>query len=375
MKISKSKLTTLLLICITAFVLLQPVSVNAATWYKNNNGWWLERDNGSYPANCWEKVDNKWYYFDEKGYMKTDWLFYNNYWYYFGKDGAMKTGWQVVNSIYYYFQDNGRMTTDSIVDKIYYVDENGRWDRNHIAGEWIRSGNQWWYCHLDGSYTTNNWEKIAGKWYYFDKKGYMLTGWICPNNVWYYLESNGAMATEKWVGNYYLTTSGVMATNQWIDDRYYVDSTGKWNPNTYRIDLGNGDYTNTTGVFKSDFEDEVIRLVNEYRISNGLNPLEKEENLSKQADIRSCEIVYSFSHTRPNGESCFSLIKDSGYKRSGENIAAGHLSPQQVFDAWKNSPGHNANMLKPEFTLIGVSCFYSSDSTYLHYWVQYFGDK
>ena len=37
--------------------------------------------------------------------------------------------------------------------------------------------------------------KPKGKWYLFDKNGYMLTGWQKVKDIWYYLNENGSMAT------------------------------------------------------------------------------------------------------------------------------------------------------------------------------------
>ena len=45
------------------------------------------------------------------------------------------------------------------------------------AGNWIESAGRWWYKHADGSYTTNGWEQIKDKWYYFDQAGWMQTAW------------------------------------------------------------------------------------------------------------------------------------------------------------------------------------------------------
>ena len=39
-------------------------------------------------------------------------------------------------------------------------------------------------------------------------------------------------------------------------------------------------------------------------------------------------------------------IRDRSYTRSGENIAYGQSTPQQVVNAWMNSSGHRANILK-----------------------------
>ena len=84
------------------------------------------------------------------------------------------------------------------------------------GGQWIQAADgRWWYQHADGSYTTNGWELINGKWYYFDAQGWMLTGWIQLNGNWYYLDSSGAMVTgwQKINGIwYYFSSQGVMQT-------------------------------------------------------------------------------------------------------------------------------------------------------------------
>lgn len=55
-------------------------------WKKDTKGYWYEIEDGSYTANSWKKIENKWYYFDSNGYMKTNsWIWK----YYVGKDGAM----------------------------------------------------------------------------------------------------------------------------------------------------------------------------------------------------------------------------------------------------------------------------------------------
>ena len=100
-----------------------------------------------------------------------------------------------------------------------------------VSGKWIKDSKGWWYRHSDGSYTTNDWEYIAGEWYYFNKQGYMQTGWISVGGKWYYLNSSGAMQTG-WISvggkRYYLNSSGAMQTG-WVSvggKWYYLNSSG-----------------------------------------------------------------------------------------------------------------------------------------------------
>ena len=69
-------------------------------------------------------------------------------------------------------------------------------------------------------------------------------------------------------------------------------------------------------------------------------------------------------------------IRDCGYGYNtwlGENIAAGFSTAQSVFDAWRNSPGHNANMLGANYTAIGIGRSYLAGSPYGWYWTTDFG--
>lgn len=64
---------------------------------------------------------------------------------------------------------------------------------------WEHGKNGWWYRYADGTYAVG-WAFLpwsGGKnWFYFDKNGWMLTGWIYSNSYWYYCEpSTGVMAT------------------------------------------------------------------------------------------------------------------------------------------------------------------------------------
>lgn len=93
--------------------------------------------------------------------------------------------------------------------------------------------------------------------------------------------------------------------------------------------------------------------------------------MQSAAQIRAREIVTDFSHTRPDGSECFTALQDVGakYSGAGENIAYRQKTPQEVVNAWMNSPGHRANIMNGNFTTIGVGC-YKSGNTY--YWSQFF---
>ena len=270
-----------------------------ATWMKNQNGWWYQNIDGTYPRKQWMKIDNIWYYFDVDGYVLTDWQKINNKWYFFDDKGAMVTGWKKSGSKWYYLDDQGAMVTDKwqkidgkwyvfdnsgamksntwvgdyylnasgamvtnawvgnyyvgsdgayVKDRWignYHVNKNGVWDRT--AG-WQKNSQGWWYLNANGTVPKSSWKQIDDKWYYFNKSGYMMTGWQKLDGAWYYLGQDGAMKTgwqhisDKW---YYFYDSGKMASSTWLNNKYYLKADGSMAVNEYI----NGYWLDENGVW------------------------------------------------------------------------------------------------------------------------------
>lgn len=122
------------------------------------------------------------------------------------------------------------------------------------------------------------------------------------------------------------------------------------------------------------YEQEVIRLVNEIRVQNGLKALTYDWELSRVARYKSQDMKDNryFAHTSPVYGAPGEMVRSFGisYKSVGENIARGYRTPQAVVDGWMNSSGHRANILNARYTRIGVG--YVPDG---HYWTQLFISK
>lgn len=120
------------------------------------------------------------------------------------------------------------------------------------------------------------------------------------------------------------------------------------------------------------FAEQVTALVNKERAKAGLGELTLDKTIEKAAFTRAKEITRSFSHTRPDGSNFSSVLKEHGitYRGSGENIAWGQKSPEEVMKAWMNSEGHRANILNPNFKKIGVGHYQNEKGT--NYWAQLF---
>lgn len=107
----------------------------------------------------------------------------------------------------------------------------------------------------------------------------------------------------------------------------------------------------------SQTKEEMLRLINAEREKAGVVPLTYNEGAQIAADARALEINMSFSHTRPDGSRCFTVLDDynlfSGYSL-GENIAVGYSAVEAAMNGWMNSPGHKENILSPDFTSVAI---------------------
>lgn len=121
-------------------------------------------------------------------------------------------------------------------------------------------------------------------------------------------------------------------------------------------------------------EQQVIDLVNRQRSSNGLPLVKANWELCRVARYKSQDMINKnyFSHTSPTYGSPFAMMESFGirFSAAGENIAYGQRTPQEVMNAWMNSPGHRANILGANYNQIGVGVAKASNGTL--YWTQEF---
>lgn len=121
----------------------------------------------------------------------------------------------------------------------------------------------------------------------------------------------------------------------------------------------------------SEYEIRVAELVNEIREENGLKKLTLNSELSDVARLKSQDMLENnyFSHTSPTYGSPYDMMTKYGieYTFAGENLARGQKTPEQVVNAWMNSPGHRKNILSERYTQIGVGYVANGN-----YWTQHF---
>jgi uncharacterized protein YkwD len=120
-------------------------------------------------------------------------------------------------------------------------------------------------------------------------------------------------------------------------------------------------------------------LINNHRAANSRNPLTLQHQLTAAAEDHSQDQANNnFSgHTGSDGSNPGQRITRAGYDWSawGENVYwnSNDGSANAAFTWWRNSSGHNANMLSANFTEIGIGRARSSTGTW--YWTTDFGDR
>lgn len=115
----------------------------------------------------------------------------------------------------------------------------------------------------------------------------------------------------------------------------------------------------------------VLDELNRHRAANGLSLLVMDSELLETAMKRAAELSLYYGHTRPDGSDCFEIFPEKfRYYPSAENIAIGFSSAESVMNAWKNSTGHNENMLTAGYNSVGIGCYITNEGVCC--WVQNF---
>jgi uncharacterized protein YkwD len=108
---------------------------------------------------------------------------------------------------------------------------------------------------------------------------------------------------------------------------------------------------------RPDLEKQMLDLVNQERQAAGLRPLAPDPELTEVARRHSADMFARgyFAHDTPEGRTPFERMRDAGvgFLTAGENLA---LAPtlQLAHTGLMNSPGHRANILRPQFGRVGI---------------------
>jgi uncharacterized protein YkwD len=105
----------------------------------------------------------------------------------------------------------------------------------------------------------------------------------------------------------------------------------------------------------NEVELRLVQLINNHRVSLGLNPLQVINHISYKSEGHNEYMIERQSVSHDNFyQRSQSIIETLGAEKVAENVAYNYMTAESAFAAWKNSPGHRANM-EGDFTHFGIS--------------------
>lgn len=117
----------------------------------------------------------------------------------------------------------------------------------------------------------------------------------------------------------------------------------------------------------SSNELEMMELINNYRISIGLNSLERINHISFKSEEHNNYMITNNIVSHDNFVSrSDNIIKVLGAKKVNENIGYNYKTPQGVLGAWLNSSDHKKN-IEGDFTNFGISIRENADNGKKYY--------
>ena len=124
---------------------------------------------------------------------------------------------------------------------------------------------------------------------------------------------------------------------------------------------------------------EALKLINRYRASKGLSKVALDVTLTQVAKKHSRDLAKHdrISHYGSDGSNPWDRVERSGYapQLAAENVGTGQLSIKEVMQGWKDSPGHNKNLLLPDAKHIGIALVYNAKTEYKTFWTLVLGSK
>ncbi|AMC11706.1 hypothetical protein Lupro_10695 [Lutibacter profundi] len=127
-------------------------------------------------------------------------------------------------------------------------------------------------------------------------------------------------------------------------------------------------------VSYTEIETEILNLINDYRVSEGLTSLKPLNIISGVADGHTKYMVEIGEVNHDNfNQRTQTLVENAGAISVGENVAYGFNSAQGVVNGWLNSDSHREIIENPNYTHFGIST--ESNNEGRNYFTQIFIKK
>jgi len=118
-------------------------------------------------------------------------------------------------------------------------------------------------------------------------------------------------------------------------------------------------------------------IINQYRKDKGLKPLRLNAELTEAAKAHSRDLAKwdRISHYGSDGSNPWDRVKRAGFKArlAAENVGTGQVDFSEVMRGWKESPGHNKNLLLPDATHMGIALVQDPHTEFKSFWTLVIG--
>ncbi len=190
-------------------------------------------------------------------------------------------------------------------------------------------------------------------------------------NLWYEIEFNGQTG---YCSGKYLSEEMVSMTDLQVETSQANVEVDVLQDEKENVSTTNVAPVSQTVVVSNVEINELLDAVNADRSANGLSLFTITTGLQTTAALRAQECAVSFSHTRPDGSTCFTAFPDDGATSMAENIymVSTSTTAAAVEAAWMNSEGHKENILNATYTKIGIGIYQAPNGYW--YFVQDFSN-
>ncbi|MEO1205056.1 MAG: CAP domain-containing protein [Pseudomonadota bacterium] len=125
--------------------------------------------------------------------------------------------------------------------------------------------------------------------------------------------------------------------------------------------------------------DKARDLINQYRADKGLKPLKLNTELTAAAKAHARDLAKwdRISHYGSDGSNPWDRVKRTGYKASlaAENVGTGQVSFEEVLRGWKQSEGHNKNLLLGDARHMGLALVQAPNTEFKSFWTLVLGSE
>jgi uncharacterized protein YkwD len=107
-------------------------------------------------------------------------------------------------------------------------------------------------------------------------------------------------------------------------------------------------------------------MISAYRRNRGAAPLTVDPALQKLAETEAAAMAAADRPSR--AQTVKAAVGRLGYADVNANLSAGYHTLAEAFSGWRESPPHEATMLDPAATRMGIATAYAPGSKYKVYW-------